>query len=351
MKIGLGLYRHQLTNDNFQFAYQAGATHLVAHLVDYDALKPNATPEARLHAGSGLWSEDELIGLKRVVNDHGLEFAAIENFDPRVWYDVLLDGPRRAQQIEDVKTLIARVGSIGVPIIGYNFSLANVWGHVNGPWARGDAISAAFRGPHPVEESLVPNGEVWNVRYSDRPHAGTIGEVSEEEMWRRLEAFLVEVVPVAEDAGVRLAMHPADPPVPVLRGTGRLVYHPDAFQRLLDLVPSTSNSIEFCQGTVAEMPNSDVYEAIDRYSRSGNIAYVHLRNVKGKAPDYREVFLDEGDVNMIRAVEIYLRNGFNGVVIPDHTPHMTCAAPWHAGMAYALGHIRAIVTALGGSLN
>jgi mannonate dehydratase len=106
----------------------------------------------------------------------------------------------------------------------------------------------------------------------------------------------------------------------VLRGTGRLVYHPNAFQRLLDLVPSPSNSIEFCQGTVAEMANSDVYEAIDRYSWFGKIAYVHLRNVVGKAPDYREVFLDEGDVDIVRAVGTYLRNGFDGVVIPDHTP-------------------------------
>ncbi len=96
MKIGLGLYRQQLTSDNFQFARQAGATHVVADLVDYDALKPNAAPATRIEAGSGYWSEDELIGLKRMMNDHGLEFAAIENFDPRVWYDVLLDGPRRA---------------------------------------------------------------------------------------------------------------------------------------------------------------------------------------------------------------------------------------------------------------
>ena len=286
-----------------------------------------------------------------MMNDHGLEFAAIENFDPRVWYDVLLDGPRRAQQIEDVKMLISRVGSVGVPVIGYNFSLANVWGHVGGPWARGGALSVAFRGPHPLEESLIPQGEVWNVRYSDSSHTGALGEVTEEEMWRRLEAFLIEVLPVAEAAGVRLAMHPADPPVPVLRGTGRLVYHPDGFQRLLDLVPSSSNSIEFCQGTVSEMPGSDVYEAIDRYSRSGKIAYVHLRNVVGKAPDYREVFLDEGDVDIPRAVEIYLRNGFDGVVIPDHTPHMTCTAPWHAGMAYALGYIRALVRTVGGSLD
>ena len=128
------------------------------------------------------------------------------------------------------------------------------------------------------------------MRYTDAPLTGTVGEVSEEEMWRRLKEFLLEVLPLAEEAGVRLAMHPSDPPLPVLRGTGRLIYHPDGFQRLLDLVPSPSNTIEFCQGTVAEMPGSNVYETIDRYSASGKIAYVHFRNIVGKAPDYYEVF-------------------------------------------------------------
>jgi mannonate dehydratase len=161
-----------------------------------------------------------------------------------------------------------------------------------------------------------------------------------------LKGFLEELLPVAEEAGVRLAMHPDDPPVPVLRGTGRLVYHPDGFRRLLDLVPSPANAIEFCQGTVAEMPGADVYAAIEEYSASGAIAYVHFRNVVGRAPDYQEVFVDEGDVDMQRALAIYLRNGFDGVIVPDHTPQMACAAPWHAGMAYALGYMRAAMQAL-----
>jgi mannonate dehydratase len=354
MKIGLGLYRQMLTGDNFQFAQQAGATHIVAHLVDYFALErrpPSSAGEAGWgSAGSGLWGESELVGLRKNVESYGLKLAAIENFDPGVWYDILLDGPKRAVQIENVKTIIRRVGAAGIPVIGYNFSLANVWGHVAGPWARGGAETVAFRGDPPLEETLIPNGEVWNMRYSASVLPGTVGEVLEEEVWRRLREFLLEVVPVAEEAGVRLAMHPADPPVPVLRGTGRLVYHPDGFQRLLDLVPSPSNAIEFCQGTVSEMPDSDVYEAIDRYSASGRIAYVHFRNIIGKAPDYHEVFIDEGDVDMAKAAAIYLKNGFDGVAIPDHTPKMTCAASWHAGMAYALGYMRATVRALGGTL-
>ena len=88
----------------------------------------------------------------------------------------------------------------------------------------------------------------------------------------------------------------------------------------------------------------DVYEAIDRYTAQRKIAYVHFRNVRGKVPNYREVFIDEGDVDMIRALRIYHRNNYDGVITPDHTPNVSCAAPWHAGMAYALGYIRAAIT-------
>jgi mannonate dehydratase len=94
------------------------------------------------------------------------------------------------------------------------------------------------------------------------------------------------------------------------------------------------------------MSEGDVYEAIDKYSKQGNIAYVHFRNVRGKVPDYHEVFADEGDVDFVRCMRIYRKNGFNGVMIPDHTPQMTCAASWHAGMAWALGYMRGIIATL-----
>ena len=82
----------------------------------------------------------------------------------------------------------------------------------------------------------------------------------------------------------------------------------------------------------------------DRHlQQAGEIAYVHFRNVRGKVPEYHEVFVDEGDVDMVRALRLYHRNGYDGVIIPDHTPQMDCAAPWHAGMAYALGWMRAAI--------
>jgi mannonate dehydratase len=352
MKLGLGLYRHMLTPDNFRFARQAGATHIVAHLADYFHTEPRL-PDARGSEGWGaagdperLWTEEELGALKAAVNAEGLELAAIENFDPAHWYDVLLDGPRKAEQLENLKTIVRRVGAAGIPCIGYNFSIAGVWGHISGPFARGGAESVGFSRTDGPAETPIPLGSVWNMTYDPAAPPGDIGTVTSEQLWSRLAEFLQALVPVAEEAGVRLAAHPDDPPMPTLRGTARLVYQPQLYQRLLDIVPSRANALEFCQGSLAEMTDGDVYAAIDQYSRQGAIAYVHFRNVRGKVPDYREVFLDEGDVDMFRALRIYHQNGFDGVMIPDHTPQMSCAAPWHAGMAYALGYMRAAMTAV-----
>ena len=351
MKIGLGLYRHMLDRDNFRFARQAGATHIVAHWVDYWGTEKIPATDGKQNWGvtrqqGRLWTYEELRDLKKAVNAEGLELAAIENLDPSHWYDILLDGPLKKQQLEDVKTIIRRVGKAGIPILGYNFSIAGVWGHVHGPFARGGAESVGFLGQDGPEETPIPRGQVWNMTYDPDAPAGTLGTVTSEQLWQRVTDFLREVVPVAEEAGVRLAAHPDDPPMPSLRGTARLVYRPDLFQRLLDIYPSHSNALEFCQGTTAEMAGGDVYEAIDQYTRQGNIAYVHFRNVRGKVPKYHEVFLDEGDVDFVRAMRIYIKNGYDGVMIPDHTPQMTCADPWHAGMAYAIGYMRGLVSVI-----
>jgi mannonate dehydratase len=139
--------------------------------------------------------------------------------------------------------------------------------------------------------------------------------------------------------------------MPTMRGQPRLVYQPELYQRLLDLSPSPSNALEFCLGSIAEMTGGDIYEAVEQYSRQGRLAYVHFRNVTGKVPRYRETFIDDGDVDMLRVLRILKRNRFDGVLIPDHTPQMSCGAPWHAGMAFAMGYMRAALQTIEGEVN
>ncbi len=353
MKLGLGLYRDSLTEDNFRFARQAGVTHLVVHLVDYFRGSNPSLSRGDDERGWGvtlnrerLWTVDELVAIRRTIESHGLRWEAIENFDPAHWHDILLDGPMRARQIEIVKQTIRNVGRAGIPIIGYNFSIAGVWGWTKGPFGRGDAMSVRFDASAIDPERAIPNGMVWNMVFDPEAPPGYLAGIGEQELWDRARDFLREVLPVAEEAGVRLAAHPDDPPVESLRGAARLVNRPEKYRRLLDLAPSPANGIEFCMGSVQEMATGDVYEALDTYSREGKIFYVHFRNVRGRVPDYQEVFVDEGDIDMIRALKVLRDNRYDGVLIPDHTPEMSTSSPWHTGMAFALGYMRAAMQAL-----
>jgi mannonate dehydratase len=335
-----------LDKNHFAFARQCGCTHVVIHLVDYfnniNQKNKNNQPVGNADgwglAGNSkpLWQLDELLRLKKEINGAGLELEAIENFDPADWYDILLDGPQKKKQIEDMKQLIRNVGQAGIPVIGYNFSLAGVCSRITGPFARGGAVSV---GMDQMDSRPIPDGMVWNMTYNTHPKSGVMKDVSPEELWGRLEYFLNEVIPVAEESGVTMAAHPDDPPVPILRNTPRLIYQPKMYSKLLGLNNSKHNALEFCLGSIAEMTEGNVYEATEQYA--DNIAYVHFRNIKGKVPDYKEVFLDEGDIDMIRVLKILKAKNFNGVLIPDHTPQMNCAGPWHAGMAYALGYMNA----------
>lgn len=355
MKIGLGLYRHMLTRDYYDFARQAGCTHVVVHLVDYfnqgSSNPRNNQPTGSKYEAWGfagdpdkIWTAKELATMRGEIEDAGLALAAVENLDPAHWHDILLDGPQRPQQIEKIKTIIRHLGEAGIPVLGYNFSLAGVAGRVTAALGRGHAVTVGMDGP--ADDIPIPNGTIWNMVYDRNAAASTLPSISREELWRRLQRFLEDVIPVAEQAGVRLAAHPDDPPMPTMRQQPRLVYQPHMYQQLIDLAPSRSNALELCVGTLAEMTEGNIYDAVDRYSRQGKIAYIHLRNVVGKVPHYRETFIDEGDVDMIRILAILQRNQFDGVLIPDHTPQMTCAAPWHAGMAHTLGFMLAAKAAL-----
>jgi mannonate dehydratase len=351
MKLGLGLYRHMLTPDNFAFAKQAGATHIVAHLVDYFRGSGHVGPDDQPTGtdwGWGLagdpdqlWTVEQLQTLRLNVEASGLTLEAIENFDPAHWYDVLLDGPQRPLHIENVKTIIRRLGEAGIPIMGYNFSIAGVAGRTKGTYARGDAPSVGMEGPY---DTPMPKGMVWNMVVD--PGALKRPPIAEpaathEQLWSRLQRFLDEVLPVAEKAGVRLALHPDDPPMPTIRGQPRLVYQPRMYQRVIDMNPSPANALEFCVGSLAEMTEGNIYDVVDHYSSQHRIGYLHLRNVRDKVPHYKETFIDDGEIDVLRVLAILRRNGFEGVIIPDHAPQMSCAAPWHAGMAFALGYLRA----------
>lgn len=348
IKLGFGLYRHMLTPDYYRFARQCGATHAVIHLVDYYGNCSNSTNQpvgdkygwGRARRDDEVWELPSLARIRDEMAAEGLALYAIENFNPYDWYDILLDGPHKQEQMARIKQIIRNVGAAGIEVFGYNFSLAGVAGRIEGPFARGGALSVGMDG---TPDDPLPDGMVWNMQYADTLGDNSVSPCTPDELWARVEWFLRELLPVAEEAGVRMAAHPDDPPVPTLRGTPRLVYQPALYDKLAGLCDSPSNCFEYCLGTIAEMTEGDLYAYLEKHASQQKLAYIHLRNIRGKVPHYKETFIDEGDLDVKRVMHILHETGYDGVVIPDHAPLMTCDAPWHAGMAFAMGYIKALL--------
>jgi mannonate dehydratase len=190
------------------------------------------------------------------------------------------------------------------------------------------------------------------VKSADLPHS-EYRDVTEEQLWANLRYFLQRVLPVAEQARVRLAMHPDDPPLSPLRGLPRIMRSLDNYQRLLDLVPSPWNGITFCQGNFTLM-TSDVPAAIRRFGSQGKIFFVHLRDVRGTPDHFEETFHDAGQTDMAACIRAYLETGFDGVCRPDHVPTMDGDSndrPGYStlGRLFAIGYIRGLIQAQTGS--
>ncbi len=313
MHLGLGTSLQNFNDEWLRFVRQLGVTHVFIN-------------GPRL-GHDGVLEFDELLRLAKMAEAHGLELGGIENLPQDHWDEILHFGEGRHKQLENVCRTLENMARAGFPVLGYYFSIVKVWGHWRSYQAgggRGDAGIKSF------DYELV----------KDAPPPES-GPVSVDEMWKRLQWFLEGVVPTAERVGVKLAAHQDDPPVEYLRGVGRLLTSHDAMQKLIDLVPSDYSGLEFCQGTVAEMNPDTVLDAISRFARQGKIFYVHFRNIRGCVPAFDEVFIDDGQVDMLDAMRAYSEAGFDGVITPDHSPKVTGDSDGLKGRAFALGYMRA----------
>lgn len=356
MKIGFGLYSHMLNGEHYAFARQAGATHIIAHLTDYfykgDEQGAKDQPVGNTQRGwgytkeTGIWSYNMLLSLKQEMATYDLKLEALENLSPAFWYDILLDGPKREEQMANVKQLIRNMGHAGIPVLGYNFSLAGVSGRVKGPFARGGALAVGLEGPSDALDAPIPLGMAWNMVYDPGAPKGVLETISYEELLKRYKNFLTAMLPVAEEAGVKLAVHPDDPPLKEVRQQPRLGYHPDHYKAIIELFESPNHVMELCLGTMAEMAEGDIYEAVAYFASRSKIGYIHFRNIRDKVPYYKETFVDEGDIDLPQILKILKKHNFQGVLIPDHAPQMSCDGPWHAGMAYAMGYMKGLLQVL-----
>jgi mannonate dehydratase len=173
------------------------------------------------------------------------------------------------------------------------------------------------------------------------------GEVTEQQLWDGLKYFMDAVVPVAEEAGVLLALHPDDPPISPIRGVGRILTSPDNIRRAIDLRPSPNNGVTFCQGSFATM-NADIPQEIRAFAERGAIHFVHFRDVRGNPAKFAETFHDDGQTNMWEAMKTYHEVGFRGPLRPDHVPTMEGEknlSPGYdvLGRLFAVGYIKGLV--------
>jgi mannonate dehydratase len=240
----------------------------------------------------------------------------------------MLNGPKRDQQIENMIATVRNIARAGIPIFGYNWMPSHVWR--TPPVAiRGGALATAF------DDNIAKKYPLTHER-----------EYNEEEMWANLEYRIKIITPIAEEEGIRLGIHPCDPPVETLGGIPQLLRSFAAYKRLVEIYPSDSNAIEFCQGTFSEMKD-DIYEMIEYFVSRKKILYVHFRNVSGKVPVFYEEFVNTGYVDMYKAMKIYHKHNFDGFFIDDHVPHTHGDTPWgHRGRAFANGYIQAMIEAV-----
>jgi mannonate dehydratase len=238
--------------------------------------------------------------------------------------------PGRDEEIETVCRLIENMGKLHIPVWCYEWM-------TDFNWVR-TATAVPGRGGSLVSE--------FDASKLEGASPTELGALSEEKLWETLEYFLHKVVPVAERAGVRLAMHPDDPPLSPIRGVGRIMRSVENYQRLLDLVPSECNGITLCQGNFTLM-TEDLPSVIRHFGRQKKIFFVHFRDIRGTVQKFVETWHDEGQTDLVACLEAYKEVGFDGPVRPDHVPTVDGDSNEHPGYSaygrlYALGYIRGL---------
>ena len=311
MRLGLGQF-NQVTDERLRFIKQLGVDDVVFN-----------TP---LLPGDTHWAFMDLLHLRMQCEDAGLRLFAIENVPTRFYDPVMLGLPGRDEQIGHMTTTIRNMGRAGIPILGYHWMPNSVWRTSRTTPGRGGAHVTSF------DMELAKNAPLSHDR-----------EYTEKELWANYEYYMKAILPVAEEAGVKLALHPDDPPVETLGGIPRLFRSFDGFKRAMEIADNPMSGLDFCHGCWSEM-GRDTIEPIRYFGKRGKILYVHFRDVQGTASKFRECFINEGNRDMFEVMKTLKEVGFDGIMIPDHVPHMVEDTDWgHRGRAYAIGYMAALL--------
>jgi mannonate dehydratase len=298
----------------WKLARQAGVDLAVGGLAPDDLLQ-----------GDKPWDFAPLQRTKQRYEEAGFQLRVIESRPPLNKAKRGLDG--RDEEIATVCTLLENMGKLGVPVWCYEWMTDFNWVRTNmATPSRGGSVVTSFN----VDD--VPDNITSNP------------PISEEKLWETLEYFLRRVLPVAEKAGVKLSMHPDDPPITPIKGVSRIMRTIPNYQRLIDMLPSDYNTITLCQGNFTLMTD-DLPREIRKFGKK--ISFVHFRDVKGVPTNFQETWHDAGKTDMLATMKAYKDIDFDGVLRPDHVPTVEGDSNENAGYSafgrlYAIGYIRGL---------
>jgi mannonate dehydratase len=325
MKVGT---QHDSSDEVLTILAALGVTHICSRL-----------PSARL---DDQWSVEGLTRLRERVERAGITLDMVplpmsSNALARAENPNILLGksPERDREIDDLCQMIRNASRAGIPSLKYNLTLLGVVRTPNTP-GRGGARYSTF-----VYDEATPD-----------PPLTAAGVVGEDAYWERITYFLKRVIPVAEEYKVRMACHPQDPGMPRgkgFQGVETVLGSVDGLKRFIAISPSPYHGLNFCQGTVSEMlarPGQEIFDVIRYFGSRGKIFNVHFRNIRGGFLRFQETFIDDGDVDMLKAMRVYREVGFDGMMMPDHVPAITGDARGAQAFAYTFGYIKALIAAV-----
>ena len=289
------------------------------------------------------WSAEMLLQMKERWAEHGISLEMIHiPLGSRSAYQngagaiFLKSSDERDRQIDWMKETVRMAGEAGIRGLNYNITIL---GHLRTPskTGRGGATVSTFE-LDKLDQSL---GE-----FEDGP-------ADEDEMWTRIDHWLQEIIPVAEEYKVQMACHPSDPGIGVgntYRGVGAPPWEwSKGLKSSSRSMTVRYNGLNFCQGCMSEAlanPAEEIFDVIRYFGERKKIFNVHFRNIKGGLGSFVEVFPDEGDINMIRALKVYKEVGYEYMIMPDHVPGIGGPEPGKVGFAYTFGYIHAALQAV-----
>ena len=285
------------------------------------------------------WSVESLIKLRERVEKHGIKLDMVplplsSAYITRAEYPAIMMGTpgERDKAIDEVCQIIRNISKAGIPAAKYNMSILGV---VRTPTTkgRGGADYSTFKYAVGKQEPAMTEA----------------GPVDPDTYWERITYFLERVVPVAAEHKLKIACHPNDPGMPngkKWRGVVPVLGRVEGLKRFVSIKENPYHGLNFCQGTVCEgleNPDKEIHDVIRYFGNKKKIFNVHFRNIEGKIGDFRETFPDNGDVNMIEAIRTYKEVGYDGMIMPDHVPHVGGDPRGAKSFAFCFGYIQALI--------